>query len=68
MEENNVILQKEIERMSQSSQSQLESMEIEIVEIKETNTWLTNELDSWKKKFINLNRDFHKTQEDYMMV
>jgi hypothetical protein len=43
-------------------------METEIVEFKETNTWLNNELESWKTKFIMLNREFHKTQEDYMMI
>lgn len=47
---------------------QLEELETCMIESRETTTYLTNELDSWKKKFVTLNREFHKTQEDYMMV
>jgi len=29
---------------------------------------METELDTWKKRFIELNRDFHKRQEDLMMA
>jgi len=46
----------------------MDNYEQMMVESRETTTYLSNELDTWKKKFVTLNREFHKTQEDYMMI
>lgn len=42
-------------------------MELENSSSNEEITYMTSELEIWKKKFIDLNRKFHSCQEDMMM-
>lgn len=30
-------------------------------------SYLTTEINTWKTKFIELNREYHQTQEEYML-
>lgn len=37
-------------------------------ELRETVAFQKGELESWRKRFIELNREFHKNQEDLMLM
>lgn len=53
------------EALEQSGES--EQVREELVESQERVTFLNQELETWKNKFIKLNREFHQVQEDLMM-
>lgn len=47
----------------------LEELEIQTQEVSvEKITYLNKELDTWKQRFIQLNRDYHTNQERLLMV
>ncbi|CAD8168320.1 unnamed protein product [Paramecium octaurelia] len=56
-----VELDRQLQLTEQANQSQQLSLEEKI-------NYLQNEVEMWKEKFIILNRDYHKVQEDLMMV
>ncbi|CAD8090018.1 unnamed protein product [Paramecium sonneborni] len=54
-------LDRQLQIVEQTSQSQQINLEDRI-------NYLQNEVEMWKEKFVILNRDYHRVQEDLMMV
>ncbi|CAD8070059.1 unnamed protein product [Paramecium primaurelia] len=56
-----VELDRQLQMVDQSNMKQQLNLEEKII-------YLQNEVEMWKEKFVILNRDYHRVQEDLMMV